>query len=139
MRLVITHTRKLVRTYLVCIFPRKVLSIWCKTILFLNSKIDIPDERNALNRTDNTPCQKLATKINGFQSAFEVKDLATNGTCRQVTLLPQIDALSSRCLLYLTVCWEDSTQPAYLKTYYLIRLCRHVSDLPLIIRLAEQY
>ena len=45
------------------------------------------DERNALSRTDNTPCQKLATKIKALQSAFEVKDLAANGTCRQVTLL----------------------------------------------------
>ena len=40
-----------------------------------------------LNRTDNTPCQKLATKIKAFQSAFDVKDLAAKGTCRQVTLL----------------------------------------------------
>ena len=31
--------------------------------------------------------KKLATKIKAFQSAFEVKDLAANGTCRQVTLL----------------------------------------------------
>ena len=45
------------------------------------------DERNALSRTDNTPSQKLATKIKALQSASEVKDLAANGTCRQVTLL----------------------------------------------------
>ena len=68
---------------------------------------DIPNGRNALNRTDNTPCQKLAAKIKAFQSAFEIKDLAANGTCRQVTLLTYIDALSTRCLLYLTVCLED--------------------------------
>ena len=37
---------------------------------------DIPNERNALNRSDNSPCQKLATKIKAFQSAFEVKDSA---------------------------------------------------------------
>ena len=60
---------------------------------------DIPNGRNALNRTDNTPRQKLAAKIKAFQSAFEIKDLATNGTCRQVTLLTLIDALSTRCLL----------------------------------------
>ena len=48
---------------------------------------DIPDGRNALNRTDNTPGQKLAAKIKAFQSAFEIKDLAADGTCRQVTLL----------------------------------------------------
>ena len=48
---------------------------------------DIPNGRNALSRTDNTPCQKLAAKIKAFQSAFEIKDLAANGTCRQVTLL----------------------------------------------------
>ena len=51
--------------------------------LVFKFKKDIPDERNALNRTDNMPCQKLATKIKAFQSAFEVRDLAANGTCRQ--------------------------------------------------------
>ena len=45
---------------------------------------DIPNERNALNRTDNSPFQKLAAKIKAFQSSFEVKDSAANGTCRQV-------------------------------------------------------
>ena len=70
--------------------------------------------RNGLNRTDNTPCQKLAAKIKAFQSAFEIKGLATNGTCRQVTLMTYIDALLTRCLLYLTVCLEDS-QHACLK------------------------
>ena len=40
---------------------------------------DIPNERNALNCTDNSSCQKLATKIKAFQSAFEVKDSAANG------------------------------------------------------------
>ena len=48
---------------------------------------DIPNGRNALNRTDNTACQKLASKIKAFQSAFEIKDLAAEGTCRQITLL----------------------------------------------------
>ena len=48
---------------------------------------DIPNGRNALSRTDSTPCQKQAAKIKAFQSAFEIKDLAANGTCRQVTLL----------------------------------------------------
>ena len=69
---------RLVRTYLVRIFQRKVQN---ESFFFDSIKI------NALNRTDNTPCQKLATKIKAFQSAFEVKDLAANGTCRQVTLL----------------------------------------------------
>ena len=41
----------------------------------------VPDKRNAFNRTDNTPCQEPATKIKAFQLAFEVKDLAANGTC----------------------------------------------------------
>ena len=56
---------------------------------FFQFQNDIPNERNALSRTDNTctPCQKLATKIKAFNSAFEVKDLATNGMCRQVNLL----------------------------------------------------
>ena len=82
------HMHRLVRTYLVRIFPRKGLSTWCKTnLFFFLFQKDIPDERNALNPTDNTPCQKLATKIKAFQSVFEVKDLAANGTCRQVTLL----------------------------------------------------
>ena len=53
---------------------------------------DIPNERNALNHTDNSPCQKLA-KIKAFQSAFEVKDSAANGTCRQVNFLTYIDAI----------------------------------------------
>ena len=57
-----------------------------KSFCFYSQK-DIPNGRNALNRTDNTPCQKLAAKIKAFQSAFEIKDLAANGTCRQVTLL----------------------------------------------------
>ena len=66
------------------------MSSWCKTNLFFFFQFqkDIPNERKALNRTDNTPCQKLAAKINlAFQSAFEVKDLVAIGTCRQVTLL----------------------------------------------------
>ena len=54
---------------------------------FFKFQKDIPNERNALNRTNNSPCQKLATKIKAFQSAFEVKDSAANGTCRQVNLL----------------------------------------------------
>ena len=87
LRLVTAHMRRLVRTYLVRIFPKKGLSAWCKTIHFFKFKKDIPDERNALNRTDDTPCQKLVTKIKAFQSAFEVRDLAANGTCSQVTLL----------------------------------------------------
>ena len=87
LRLVTAHMRRLVRTYLVRIFPRKGLSTWCKTNDFFFNSRNIPDERNALNRTDNTPCQKLATKIKAFQSAFEVRDLAAKGTCRQVTLL----------------------------------------------------
>ena len=50
---------------------------------------DIPNERSALDCTENTctTCQKLATKIKAFHSAFEVQDLAANGTCRQITLL----------------------------------------------------
>ena len=35
----------------------------------------------------NSPCQKLAPKIKAFQSAFEVKDSAANGTCKQVNFL----------------------------------------------------
>ena len=70
--LVTAHMRRLVRIYLVRIFPRKGLSTWCKTNHFFYFKKDIPDKRNAHNRTDNTPCQKLATKIKAFQSAFEV-------------------------------------------------------------------
>ena len=86
LRLVTAHMRRLVRTYLVRIFPRKGLSTWCKTnLFFFNSRKTFPTK--ALNRTDNTRCQKLATKIKAFQSAFEVRDLAANGTCRQVTLL----------------------------------------------------
>ena len=54
---------------------------------FFKFQKDIPHERNALNRTDYSPCQKLATKIKAPQSAFEVKDSAANGTCRQVNLL----------------------------------------------------
>ena len=88
LRLVTAHMRRLVRTYLVRIYFRgKVCLLGAKRIIFFKFKKDIPDERNALNRTDNTPCQKLATKIKAFQSAFEVRDLAANGTCRQVTLL----------------------------------------------------
>ena len=34
---------------------------------------------------------KTGRKIKEFQSAFEVKDLAATGTCRQVTLLTLID------------------------------------------------
>ena len=47
-----------------------------KSIFFKFQK-DIPNERNALNGTDNSSCQKLATKIKAFQSAFEVKDRLT--------------------------------------------------------------
>ena len=72
---------------------------------------DIPNEKNALNHTDNSPCQKLATKIKAFQSAFEVKDSAANGTRRQVILLTEIDAIWS----HITVCKEDSAQPACLQ------------------------
>ena len=35
----------------------------------------------------NSPCQKLAPKIKVFQSAFEVKDSAANGRCKQVNFL----------------------------------------------------
>ena len=54
---------------------------------FVIPERDSRRKKTALNRTDNTPCPKLATKIKAFQSAFEVKDLAAYGTHRQVTLL----------------------------------------------------
>ena len=45
LRLVTAHMRRLVRTYLVCIFPRKGLSTWCKTNhFFFNSKKIFPTE-----------------------------------------------------------------------------------------------
>ena len=50
---------------------------------FYKFQKDIPNERNALNRTDKSPCQQMAAKIKAFQSTFEVKDSAVNGTCRQ--------------------------------------------------------
>ena len=59
---------------------------WSKKIFFFQ----IPErkkERNALNLTHESPFQQLAAKIKAFQSAFEVKDPAVNGTCRQVNLL----------------------------------------------------
>ena len=43
------------------------------TRFFFQIPENIPKERNALNSTDKSPCQKLATKIKAFQSAFEVK------------------------------------------------------------------
>ena len=52
---------------------------------FFKFQKNIPNKRDVLNCTDNGPCQKLATKINAFQSAFEVVDLASNGAYRQVT------------------------------------------------------
>ena len=55
--------------------------------IFFKFQKDIPNERNALSGTNNSPCQKLATKIKSFQSAIEVKESAPNGTCRQVNLL----------------------------------------------------
>ena len=55
--------------------------------IFFKFHKDIPNQRNTLNRTDSSTCQKLATKIIASQSAFEVKDSAANGTCRQINLL----------------------------------------------------
>ena len=43
---------------------------------FSNSRKITPNERNALNGTDKSPCQKLTAKIKAFRSAFEIKDLA---------------------------------------------------------------
>ena len=60
--------------------------------LFFKFQKDISNERNALNRTDNNPCQKLAGKIKALQSAFEVKDSAANGMSRQ-DLLTWMDAI----------------------------------------------
>ena len=54
---------------------------------FFKFQKDIPKERNSLNCTDNSPCQKLATKIKEFQAAFEVKDSAASSMCRLVNLL----------------------------------------------------
>ena len=55
---------------------------------FFKFQKDIPNERNALHGTDNSPSQKLATKIKAFQSAFEVKkDSAASCTCSQVNFL----------------------------------------------------
>ena len=70
---------------------------------FFKFQKGIPNERNALNRTDESPFQQLATKIKAFQLAFEVRDSAVNGTCRQDNLLTKIDAISSTCLLHLVV------------------------------------
>ena len=39
-------------------------------MLSLKFQKDIPNERNALNRTDNSPCQKLATKIKAFHKEY---------------------------------------------------------------------
>ena len=75
----LTHHEKMDASFYAC-FGAKRFFFFSK---FLK---DIPNERNALNCTDNSPCQKLATKIKAFQSAFEAKDSAANGTCRQVIL-----------------------------------------------------
>ena len=48
---------------------------------------NMPNEINAVNRTDSSPYQKKATKIKAFQAALEVKVWAANGACRQVELL----------------------------------------------------
>ena len=54
---------------------------------FLNSRKIFPTkEMHSVTIIILHACQKLATKIKAFQSAFEVKDKATNGTCRQVNL-----------------------------------------------------
>ena len=70
--LVTAHMRRLVRTYLVRIFPRKGLSAWCKmNHFFFIFKKDIPDERNALNRTDNTPCQNWPQRSKRFNELLK--------------------------------------------------------------------
>ena len=80
------HVRRLVRTYLVRIFPRRGLSTWCKTNLFFNSRKIFPTkEMHSIALI--ILMSKTGRKIKEFQSAFEVKDLAATGTCRQVTLL----------------------------------------------------
>ena len=65
---------------------RSLRMFWSKKI-FIKFKKDTPNKRDALNRTENSPYQKLATKIKAFQSVFEVKDLALYGMCRQVNIL----------------------------------------------------
>ena len=55
------------------------MSICSLDSLVFKFQKDIPNERNAINRTDNSSCQKVATKIKAFQSALEVKYSATNG------------------------------------------------------------
>ena len=65
------YRNRLVRTYLVCIFPKKGLSTWCKTNHFFKFKKDIPYERNALNRTDNTPCQNWPQRSKRFNQLLK--------------------------------------------------------------------
>ena len=58
-----------------CFFQILVPHCWWEVkpefIHSLEFQKDIPNKRNALNHTDNSPCQKLATKIKAFQSAFD--------------------------------------------------------------------
>ena len=63
-------------------FRRKVCLLGAKRIFFSNPRKIFPTKE-----MHSVVLIKLARKIKAFQLAFEVKDLAANGTCRQVTLL----------------------------------------------------
>ena len=58
-----------------------------KGYFFSNSRKIIPTKEMRSVALIKSACQTLTAKIKAFQSAFEVKDLAANGTCRQVDLL----------------------------------------------------
>ena len=84
------------------------LSLPRKSVVRLTDRPDMTLDVYCGRKTTIQQQQKQATKIKGFQSAFEVKDLALMAHA-QVNLLTQTDALSNRCSLYLMVCKEDST------------------------------
>ena len=71
-----------------------------KEFFFFEFQKDIPNRINALSCTDNSPCQKLATKIKAFQSAFKVKNLEIRDLKKSLSTTPALASASPFMLMF---------------------------------------
>ena len=111
--------RRLVRTYLVCTFAS---TRWKMTFFVIPERYS-QGKKCTQSHWLCTPCQKLATKIKVFQSAFKVEDLAAVGTCRQDWLPYWPKLMHFWAGVYYTLRSAGrTTQPACLKRLICVRI-----------------
>ena len=88
----------------------------------------IPNERNALNRTDNSPCQKQATKIQHFNQLLKSKIQPLTAHADRLTFLPKL--MQFRLGVYYTLRSARKAAPDLcMHTHIVTYMCKKFSDI----------